>query len=169
LELAPVPASVGEARRFTIDTLTGWHRDDIAITAALLVTELVTNAVLHARTAVHLRLERRDESIRVEVRDGSSARPAIRHHSLESTTGRGLALVARLARSWGVDVAGAGKTVWVDIQPNADEQWSDDLLVVDDEAGVVRDDSDAGGAGSASGGNAPVAIAPTIAYFGRCA
>jgi hypothetical protein len=172
LELDPVPASVGEARRFTIDTLSGWRRDDIAITAALLVTELVTNAILHARTVVYLRLERQGQAVRVEVRDGSPARPALRHHSLDSTTGRGLALVARLARSWGVDVggAGAGKTVWVNIQPNADEQWSDNLLLIGEEAGqimeVFGDEEDPG---ATAGGGSPVGQARVLARYGRCA
>jgi anti-sigma regulatory factor (Ser/Thr protein kinase) len=173
LELAPVPASVGEARRFTIETLSGWRRDDIAITAALLVTELVTNAILHARTVVYLRLERQEHAVRVEVRDGSPARPALRHHSLDSTTGRGLALVARLARTWGVDVAasGAGKTVWVNIQPNADEQWSDKLLLIEDEAGQITEGSgdDGQDPGAAAGTGSPVGQSRVVAYYGRCA
>ena len=112
LDLAPFPASVGEARRFTVETLRRWGFEELTSTAALLVTELVTNAILHARTVVQVALERRGDSVRLAVRDGSPVRPALRDHGLDATTGRGLALVSLLAESWGVDSDGKGKVVW---------------------------------------------------------
>jgi anti-sigma regulatory factor (Ser/Thr protein kinase) len=129
LDLAPTPASVGEARRFTVETLRRWGREDLSGSGALLVTELVTNAILHARTRISLVIERRADSVRVEVRDGSPIRPALRDHGLDATTGRGLALVAKLAESWGVDVDGAGKVVWAQLAEGWDEESSEHSVV----------------------------------------
>ncbi len=146
LNLAPNPASVGEARRFTVDTLRRWGRDDLAASGALLVTELVTNAILHARTMVQVILERRADIVRVEVRDGSPVRPALRNHGLDATTGRGLALVSKLAESWGVDVSAAGKVVWAQLAEDWDEQSSDQLFVVPDLEDGKDDDPEPDGA-----------------------
>lgn len=151
LNLAPNPASVGEARRFTVDTLRGWGRDDLAASGALLVTELVTNAILHARTMVQVILERRADIVRVEVRDGSPVRPALRNHGLDATTGRGLALVATLAESWGVDISAAGKVVWAQLSEDWAEQSSDTLDALpdlDDVDDVKDDDPESDTAGS---------------------
>ena len=71
--------------------------------AALLVTELVTNAVLHARTAIVLIVDVGPGRVFLRVRDGSDAIPAPRRYGVEAATGRGLALVEQLATAWGVD------------------------------------------------------------------
>ena len=131
LDLAPSPASVREARRFTIETLEGWGRADLAATGALLVTELVTNAVLHAKTVLQVCLLRSEDTVRLEVSDGSLVRPAVRDNGVDATTGRGLALVSRLSASWGVDMSPQGKTVWLYLAPDAEEQ-QDLLFVVPD-------------------------------------
>jgi anti-sigma regulatory factor (Ser/Thr protein kinase) len=146
LDLAPSPASVGEARRFTVATLRRWGRDDLTTSAALLVSELVTNAILHARTMIQLCLVHRDEVVRVEVRDGSSIRPAVRDHGLDATTGRGLALVSLLAASWGVDLVASGKVVWAQLAEEADEQSPDQFSVVSDDD---NDEPRGGGADAA--------------------
>jgi anti-sigma regulatory factor (Ser/Thr protein kinase) len=143
LDLPPNPASVGEARRFTVDTLRRWDREDLTTSGALLVTELVTNAILHARTMVRVILERGTDFVRVEVRDGSLIRPALRNHGLDATTGRGLALVSRLADTWGVDVDGTGKVVWAHLTEDWEEESSEHLYVladVDDVKDDVTDD-----------------------------
>ena len=169
LDLAPYPASVGEARRFTVETLARWGRDDLAATAALLVSELVTNSILHARTAVQVMLERRADGVRVEVSDGSPVRPTLRHHAPDATTGRGLALVARLAASWGVEVSDTGKSVWVDLAEEVAEQSPPDHL----SAIVDLEETDEHGPGA--GGSATVrdhhgqALAGWGSTLGRCA
>jgi anti-sigma regulatory factor (Ser/Thr protein kinase) len=168
LDLAPNPASVGEARRFTVDTLRRWGRDDLTTSGALLVTELVTNAILHARTMVRVILERGADSVRVEVRDGSPIRPALRNHGLDATTGRGLALVSQLSDSWGVDVDGAGKVVWAQLAEDWDEESADDLYAVPDlddvKAGVPEPDSS--DTQQEQSGEARAAWSPVL---GRCA
>jgi anti-sigma regulatory factor (Ser/Thr protein kinase) len=168
LDLAPNPASVREARRFTVDTLRRWGRDDLTTSGALLVSELVTNAILHARTMVRLILERGADFVRVEVRDGSPIRPALRHHGLDATTGRGLALVSKLADSWGVDVDEAGKVVWAQLVEDWDEESSEHVYAVPDLDDVKDDDPefDSGDTPRETGGEDCSDWSPGL---GRCA
>jgi anti-sigma regulatory factor (Ser/Thr protein kinase) len=88
---------------------------DTLETIALLVTELVTNAILHARTPLLLTLESRPGSVRIRVEDESNEQPALRHYEPDAVTGRGLALVEQLASSWGVDTTPSGKAVWCEV------------------------------------------------------
>ncbi len=113
--LPPVATAPREARRFVTTTLQRWHVDGASDVVELLTSELVTNAVLHARTPVSLRLVRRDGGLRVEVVDGSPALPTARLYSDDSVTGRGLQLVESLAHRWGVDPGQEAKTMWFEI------------------------------------------------------
>jgi anti-sigma regulatory factor (Ser/Thr protein kinase) len=79
----------------------------------LLVSELVTNAVLHARSDVEVRLSTSDRGLRVDVADSSNRRPVMRTRDESAMTGRGLGLVAELSTEWGVDeIVDGGKSVW---------------------------------------------------------
>jgi len=81
--------------------------------AATVVSELATNALLHARTDFTLTLELQADQLRIALADGSSAAPRVRRFSdTEATTGRGLKMVAALAQAWGIDPADNGKSVW---------------------------------------------------------
>jgi len=167
LDLAPYPASVGVARRFTVDTLRRWGRDDLSTTGALLVTELVTNAILHARTMVQVCLERRDEIVRVEVHDGSPVRPALRDHGLDATTGRGLNLVARLAAAWGVDMGGNGKVVWAHLaEDRDDDEWAEVSFIDFDDPDLDGSDDDRPTRASGSTSDVRTHGVPML---GRCA
>lgn len=116
LVLPAVSSSVPDARRFVRTTLRSWEREDLADAAALVVSELATNAVLHARTPFTVRLLLDGAGrLRLEVTDASQRRPDRRGHSPQASTGRGLAIVAELAAAWGVDVAEGGKTVWAEL------------------------------------------------------
>jgi hypothetical protein len=81
----------------------------------LVGAELVTNAVLHARTALILTLELSPDLVRVSVKDRSSAPAVLRRQPPEALNGRGLAMVSAVSRAWGVDPAGVGKRVWAEI------------------------------------------------------
>lgn len=105
-------ASVGEARRFVCRTLAGWEASNFEWPATCLVSELATNAVLHAGTTFSVALTLDEDRLRLEVKDGSPARPVMRHYGDDATTGRGLRLVVQLSEQWGVDPQTTSKTVW---------------------------------------------------------
>ena len=108
--------SASLARRFLASTLTGWGDSAYAEDGALLLTELVTNAALHAKTEIMVEIELKPACLRLAVTDGSPRRPVLRHYRDQSTTGRGLALVTALASRWGITSHPDGsKTVWVEL------------------------------------------------------
>ncbi len=134
-------ASVGRARSFLVQTLREWSATALEWEAAQVLSELATNAVIHAATTFTVRLELTGDvalaaELRLEVRDGSRRVPRARHYGLSATTGRGLALVGALTRSWGVEPDADGKTVWCLLpreEPDADaEPDLDAFLVLDD-------------------------------------
>lgn len=113
LRLAPRPQSVREARRFLRRLLQEAGRDEWVDSAELALSEVVTNGVLHAHTELTVRVHVRPDSLEVEVEDGNPMLPMQRRsQATESTTGRGLELVAALTRDCGVRPGPTGKTVW---------------------------------------------------------
>lgn len=115
VELPPEPSSATQARRLAREQLASICSPDALDIVALLVTELVTNAILHARTPLHLHIETRPGHVRLCVEDTSDRQPQLRSYDADAVTGRGLALVETLASSWGVDSTPSGKVVWCDI------------------------------------------------------
>ena len=115
--------SVPQARRDVGATLQGWGCDGLVETARLLTSELVTNAVLHARTEMTITVEQTEQGVRIAVTDESPVPPSLRHHSDTATTGRGLRLLDQLAREWSVDEDDGGKTVWFTLVDDVDP-WS---------------------------------------------
>ncbi len=107
--------SVSAARRFVREQLADWGFGAMADTAALLVSELVTNVILHAHTPVRVALLGDDERIRVEVGDGSEVEPLRRDTSELDATGRGLMLIEAMASDWGVANTAEGKIVWFEV------------------------------------------------------
>lgn len=101
IDLPPEPSSVQRARSFVATRLSDWGCDSVAETAALLTSELATNAVRHAHTPYAVVLTRTRGGARVDVLDQSDDNPVLRAHDLGATAGRGLALVASLASRWG--------------------------------------------------------------------
>lgn len=115
IELPPRPTSAATARKLATAFAERHHLgDDLADSICLVVSELVTNAVLHARTDVVLSLELRPGVMRIGVRDGSLATLAIRNYPAEAVTGRGLGVVEALSRAWGAVADGDGKLVWAE-------------------------------------------------------
>ncbi|MCU1354254.1 MAG: response regulator receiver [Acidimicrobiales bacterium] len=112
----PAALSSGRvARRFVSTTLARWQAEAVADVALLLTSELVTNAVLHARSSVELRIERTSEVLRFEVADVGPGAPTMRQPELEDQSGRGLQLVDAMSRCWGVTAARHGKSVWFEL------------------------------------------------------
>ncbi|HWE53862.1 MAG TPA: ATP-binding protein [Acidimicrobiales bacterium] len=116
IEMAGDTASIRQARSFVTATLAAWHLERISERAVLLVSELATNAVLHARTPFRLSV-RFDDSVTVEVTDGSAEFPKVETSDRDGDRGRGLLLVSRLASDWGSRSESAGKTVWFSLDP----------------------------------------------------
>jgi anti-sigma regulatory factor (Ser/Thr protein kinase) len=105
-----------QARRFAVDTLAGWACDELIPTAEVVVSELATNAVLHAHSTFVLSLRRESSTIRLAVRDFNAAvMPEPRLPDDVRPHGRGLFLVGAFAERWGTDRHPGGKTVWADL------------------------------------------------------
>ena len=88
------------------------HHSAVLDDAVLLVSELVTNSVLHGGPPVVVAVDCDGTTLRVRVRDGSSVAPRPREATESDENGRGMALVAEMSDEWGVDSEPAGKNVW---------------------------------------------------------
>jgi len=107
--------SPGAGRRFVQETLSRWTCDGLMDTVGLLVSELVTNAVLHARSTADVSVRLAGDRVRVEVRDQSNE-PIVRRLAADDALGgRGLSLVETLARRWGSHSEPGGKVVWFEL------------------------------------------------------
>lgn len=113
-------ASVPAARHFVRGALTGWGQEARLDDAVLVLSELITNAVLHAHGDVVARVSvAADGSVQLEVLDSSGRLPRVRGYGDESTTGRGLRMVADLSEDWGVEPSDGGKRVWARLLPGS--------------------------------------------------
>lgn len=120
LSLAPQAVAPRTARRWACERALELGVPDLADDVALLTTEVVTNAVLHAGTPVTVSVRREGRGVRVEVRDGSRVAPSRRlAYSRTATTGRGSMLLDQLATRWGSTVEPDGKVVWFVVEPAA--------------------------------------------------
>jgi len=88
------------------------HHSEVVDDAVLLVSELVTNSVLHGGPPVVVAVDCDEATLQVRVRDGSPVLPAPRDAASGDENGRGLALVAEMSADWGVDTEEDGKHVW---------------------------------------------------------
>lgn len=119
----PEPAAVPAARRFVREALRSWQVlacDDMLADAELLTSELVTNAVLHAETPVHVSCRADGCEVEVSVLDwqpGGAIPGPGRAVDAHRDAGRGLIMVAALSSSWGVTYAPASKAVWFRLRP----------------------------------------------------
>ncbi|MFF8387238.1 SpoIIE family protein phosphatase [Streptomyces kanasensis] len=108
-----LPDAVMHARRFTARTLRGWGVAEEADAALLVVSELVTNALIHTQGPVRLDLTLAGDRMRIAVTDASPrapAKPVVA--DWESTGGRGLLLVEAMSATWGSVPVSGGKQVW---------------------------------------------------------
>jgi hypothetical protein len=109
----PTPESVRAARGLVGD-LPGAVSTALVESVELVVSELASNVVRHARTPYQVAL-RAQSTIRIEVRDRSPAPPRRRDLGLRAATGRGLQIVELCAARWGYDLASGGKVVWAEV------------------------------------------------------
>lgn len=125
LRLAERNSSAALARQFTRSTVAGWqsddHRDNLE-DIVLVVSELVTNALLHGHGTPVVRLLDGGDNVRVEVCDDSPLLPV--SHRVTPTSGLGLRVVEQLSSAWGASRRGRGKVVWCELPaaPDATDQ-----------------------------------------------
>ena len=100
------------ARAFLRGSTCVEHHSEVVDDAVLLVSELVTNSVLHGGPPVVVAVDCDEATLQVRVRDGSPTLPAPRDAASGDENGRGLALVAEMSADWGVDTEEDGKHVW---------------------------------------------------------
>lgn len=119
LALSPHPRSAARARAWVTSQLAAIDRHDLIDSAELGVSELVTNAIVHAGTPILVTLVVTSGQVRIEVQDGSSTRPKsipARRGGVQrdpSAGGRGIYIVEALASEWGIRIDHSpGKTVW---------------------------------------------------------
>lgn len=118
LDLLTGPHDVPRARAFVRRALAEWGVDEVADEAEWLASELLANAVLHARPPYRLVVHQLAVAIRIEVWDSApDVLPMRRTRSVDATTGRGLAVADALSESWGVEMSldGTQKGVWVEL------------------------------------------------------
>jgi anti-sigma regulatory factor (Ser/Thr protein kinase) len=139
-------ASVGAARRFLVRTLEGWELQGLDYDASVVLSELVTNAVLHAGTEISVRVSYDEGCLRLEVSDESPRMPVAKRRNPSAATGKGLVLVDALATEWGVRPEANGKTIWANFAEAA---------VLGTEGPTIRQLRLAGGGGVARGGSSP--------------
>ena len=108
--------SARDARRFAAGVLASWACENLADAVLLLVSELVTNAVIHAHSDVEVVLRLRPARVRVEIIDSAVEYVQRRDAASDDQSGRGMALTEALAIAWGVDTLVAGKSVWFEVE-----------------------------------------------------
>ncbi|MCX4740737.1 ATP-binding protein [Streptomyces antibioticus] len=98
-------------RRIVRASLNRWGRPELIEDTELLLTELATNALRHGSgRSICVRVSAQDDTLKIQVTDGSPTRPELRHAALDDEGGRGLLLVESLAEEWGV--SDDGTTTW---------------------------------------------------------
>lgn len=117
LRLAQAESAVATARRAVRDQLRDWGASQGVVDDLVLVTsELVTNALVHARPPVDLRLRRSGNDVELEVEDHALLRPRRRRAHDDDEGGRGLNIVQVLVRDWGTRSTETSKTVWCSVR-----------------------------------------------------
>jgi len=119
IDLAADPRSVPVARRFVAGTLRSWGCPHLVDKAALLVSEAVTNSVVHASSEVGVSIRRVGARVRIEIADEDPRLPVRRQSSPWSGSGRGILIVDSVADDWGIEANQEGKAVWFELDATA--------------------------------------------------
>jgi anti-sigma regulatory factor (Ser/Thr protein kinase) len=154
------PQSVRGARAFVQQSLEDWGADDLVWAATTLVSELATNAVLHARSDFTVDIELAGPQLTVRVADNSSSIPVRRHYDDNAATGRGLVLLESIASEWGTVGIPGGKVIWCTVASTGTNGSHLLASVTSDDVMAQFADADiAGDWGTDAGNAAPRAIA----------
>lgn len=142
LVLPPEPSAAREARALVAEALVEAGFEHRQYDAELAISEVVTNAVLHGRAPITLRVVQTGDGVRIRVHDASAVSPAFSMLDPTAVTGRGLMLVSAVADCWGVDPDETGKTVWFGFDhnsPSAEEEDETDRLLASWADGMAED------------------------------
>ena len=117
IELPPHPSSAGAARRRVDAALRDWRCEGVRNAALVVTSELVTNAIVHARSSFTVTVTRRPDAVRIEVSDRSAGRPILTAVGVDAAHGHGLQLVDRLSSDWSTYRTDDGrKVVWGEVR-----------------------------------------------------
>ena len=108
-------SSARAARRFLRTVLEDWRCDEIVEVVLLAANELVTNAILHARTDFEVGVRLAQGVVRIEVADADDRLPIHREARDDALGGRGMGVLDAVAARWGVDPVPGGKRVWFEL------------------------------------------------------
>lgn len=111
----PTPESVPAARHFVVDVLRAWGHAELVPDAALIVSELATNALHHAGSPFRAVVDRRRGGLRVGVEDATETPLQRRAVTMDDVSGRGVHIVEALAERWGASPLPGGKVVWAEL------------------------------------------------------
>lgn len=114
-EFAPVAESARAARKLVTSALAteAVQRPDLL---ELFVSEIVTNAIIHAATPFRVTAELRPGVVRVSILDASPEMPTVRCPGAGSVAGRGLKMISEHCVAWGIEPSGRGKAVWFELE-----------------------------------------------------
>jgi CheY-like chemotaxis protein/anti-sigma regulatory factor (Ser/Thr protein kinase) len=153
--LGPDHRDVARGRQFLADLCRRWGCADVVERGALVVTELVTNALIHTGSSCELRARLAEQVLRVEVVDDGAGVPDLQAAGREDEHGRGLLLVSALSAAWGVEARPeGGKLVWAElmVSPGATGGGAPDDVT----AAATRESPGAAPAGPESGPAPPL-------------
>jgi anti-sigma regulatory factor (Ser/Thr protein kinase) len=111
----PTAESVPAARHFVVDVLRAWDHDTLTTDAALIVSELATNALTHAASPFRVVVDRRRGDLRIGVEDAAVTPLRRRPAAVDDVSGRGVDIVAALSERWGYSPVPGGKVVWAEL------------------------------------------------------
>jgi len=109
-----VTGALSTARRLVLEAL-GDATDDVREVAALLTTEVLGNAILHAAPPISMSIDQQGPCIRIEVGDAGTTPPQVKRYGPTSSTGRGLRLLESLTEGWGWNPTPSGKVLWFEL------------------------------------------------------
>lgn len=115
MRLGPDARDVALARRFVADRCVEWDRPSIAYDAAVVVSELVSNALVHVQSSCELTVGLRGDVLRIDVVDHGGGMPDLQNATPHDEHGRGLLLVSMLCTAWGSEPRDDGKSVWAEL------------------------------------------------------
>jgi Histidine kinase-like ATPase domain/MEDS: MEthanogen/methylotroph, DcmR Sensory domain len=111
----PVPLAIRAVRQFVQSTLVDWGATELLEDAAIVASELATNAVRHARSPFRVSMSRTGSTFKLMVHDGSDDSAQAQPFTADAEGGRGLTLVAALCPAWGTEYVADGKIVWAEL------------------------------------------------------